>query len=203
MRSEAPALLPIFRSQMQGEILALLLLHPNQEFSLTDLSHRVDAPLTSIHREIERLVMASLVAERHVGRNRMVRANPGHPASEPLTKLLEISFGPQHVVAEEFAAIPGAQEVLIFGSWAARHAGEAGAVPHDVDVLLVGDGVARAEVYEAADRAQARLGLPVNPTIRTPAQWSDPGDPLSAQIRSSPRLTVLGGEDVDGSLAAR
>lgn len=203
MRSEAPALLPIFRSQMQGEILALLLLHPNQEFSLTDLSHRVDAPLTSIHREIERLVMASLVAERHVGRNRMVRANPGHPASEPLTKLLEISFGPQHVVAEEFAAIPGAQKVLIFGSWAARHAGEAGAVPHDVDVLLVGDGVARAEVYEAADRAQARLGLPVNPTIRTPAQWSDPGDPLSAQIRSSPRLTVLGGEDVDGSLAAR
>jgi predicted nucleotidyltransferase len=203
MRSEAPALLPIFRSQAQGEILALLLLHPEQEFSLTDLSRRVNAPLTSIHREVERLAEATLVAERQVGRNRMVRANPAHPAREPLTRLLELSFGPQHVVAEEFAGIRGASQVVIFGSWAARHAGRAGAVPHDVDVLVVGEGVARADVYEAADRAQGRLGFPVNPAIRTPAQWTDPDDPLSAQIRSSPRLTVLGEEDVDGMLAAR
>lgn len=118
MRSEAPALLPIFRSQAQGEILALLLLHPDQEFSLTDLSRRVNAPLTSIHREVERLAEATLVAERQVGRNRMVRANPAHPAREPLTRLLELSFGPQHVVAEEFADIHGATQVVIFGSWA-------------------------------------------------------------------------------------
>lgn len=203
MRSEAPALLPIFRSQAQGEILALLLLHPDQEFSLTELSRRVNAPLTSIHREVERLAEATLVAERQLGRNRMVRANPAHPSWEPLTRLLELSFGPQHVVAEEFADIRGARQVVIFGSWAARHAGQTGAAPHDVDVLVVGEGVARADVYEAADRAQGRLGLPVNPTIRTPAQWADPGDPLSAQIRSSPRLTVLGEEDVDGTLAAR
>jgi hypothetical protein len=31
--------------------------------------------------------------------------------------LLEVTFGPKVVVAEEFA-IPGAEQVLIFGSWA-------------------------------------------------------------------------------------
>ncbi len=196
-------MLPIFRSQAQGEILALLLLHPDQEFSLTDISRRANAPLTSIHREVERLAEAALVAERHVGRNRMVRANPAHPARGPLTRLLELSFGPQHVVAEEFADIEGASQVVIFGSWAARHAGQAGGVPHDIDVLVVGEDVARVDVYEAADRAQGRLGLPVNPVIRTPTQWLDPNDPLSAQIRSSPKLTVLGEGDVDGTLAAR
>jgi predicted nucleotidyltransferase len=203
MRSEAPALLPIFRSQAQAEILALLLLHPDKEFSLTDLSRRIKAPLTSIHREVERLVEAAMIAERHVGRNRMVHANLDHPASEPLIRLLELSFGPQHVVADEFAKIPGASEVIIFGSWAARHAGEAGATPHDIDVLVVGEGVARADVYEAGDRAQARLGLPVNPTIRSNAQWADPNDPLSSQIRSAPTLTVISEEDVNGTLAAR
>lgn len=81
MRSEAPALLPIFRSQAQAEILALLLLHPEQEFNLTDLSRRIKAPLTSIHREVERLVEAAMLAERPGGRNRMVRANLDHPAS--------------------------------------------------------------------------------------------------------------------------
>ena len=203
MRSEAPALLPIFRSQAQAEILALLLLHPEQEFSLTDLSRRIKAPLTSIHRDVERLVEAALIAERPVGRNRMVHANQEHPASEPLSQILALSFGPQHVLAEEFAQIPGANEVMIFGSWAARHAGETGAPPHDVDVLVIGEEVARGDVYEAADRAQTRLGLPVNPTIRSNAQWADPNDPLSSQIRSSPTLTVIGEEDVDGALAER
>jgi len=203
MRSQAPALLPIFRSQTQAEILALVLLHPDQEFSLTDLSRRLKAPLTSIHREVDRLSEASLVGERTVGRNRMVRANPKHPASEPLVKLLELSFGPRHVVAEEFDAIPGATGILIYGSWAARHAGETGAAPHDVDVLVIGEGVVRGDVYEAADRAQVRLGLPVNPTIRTLAQWTDPDDALSSQIRSSPTLTILGEESADGTLAAR
>ena len=203
MRSEAPALLPIFRSQAQAELLALLLLHPDQEFSLTDLSRRIKAPLTSIHREVERLGEAAMIAERHVGRNRMVHANLDHPASEPLIRLLELSFGPQHVVADEFAQIPGVREVMIFGSWAARHAGEVGAPPHDVDVLVIGEDVGRGDVYEAADRAQARLGLPVNPTIRSNAQWADPNDPLSSQIRASPTLTVISEEDVDGTLAAR
>ena len=181
MRSEAPALLPIFRSQAQAEILALLLLHPDKEFSFTDLSRRIKAPLTSIHREVERLVEAAMIAERHVGRNRMVHANLDHPASEPLIRLLELSFGPQHVVADEFATISGASEVMIFGSWAARHADEVGATPHDIDVLVIGEGVARADIYEAADRAQARLGLPVNPTIR-----STPNGPTPT-IRSAPR----------------
>jgi DNA-binding IclR family transcriptional regulator len=79
MRSKAPALLPIFRSQAQAKILALLLLHPDEEFSLTDLSRRIKAPLTSIHREVERLVEAAMIAERHVGRNRMVQREPGSP----------------------------------------------------------------------------------------------------------------------------
>lgn len=203
MRSEAPALLPIFRSQVQAEILALLLLHPDQEFSLTDISRRIEAPLTSIHREVERLAAATVIAERAVGRNRMVRANLDHPASEPLIRLLELSFGPKHIVAEEFTGLAGVSQVVIFGSWAARHAGESGALPHDVDVLVIGEDIARADVYEAADRAQARLGLPVNPTIRSNAQWADANDPLSAQIRSSPMLTVVGEEVGNGSLAAR
>jgi len=37
-RSSAPALLPVLRSQQQGEILAMLLGDPDLEVSLTDLS---------------------------------------------------------------------------------------------------------------------------------------------------------------------
>ena len=53
-RQPAPALLPILRSQQQGEILALLLGNPDLELSLTEIAARTGAPHPSVYREIQR-----------------------------------------------------------------------------------------------------------------------------------------------------
>ncbi len=190
MRTVAPALLPLFRSRAQAELLTWLFLHPEESFSLTDLARKTGASVPTIHREAERLVVASLVNETPVGRNRMLSANVHHPAAEPLARLLELSFGPKQVIAEEFVGIDGVNQALIFGSWAARFAGSPGAPPKDIDVLLIGDGIDRDGVYQAADRAEARLGLPVNPVTRSNAAWSDAGDLLSTQVRASAFVIV-------------
>lgn len=47
--------------------------------------------------------------------------------------------GPQQVAAERYASLEGAELVAILGSWAARMYGEAGPMPNDIDVLIVGD----------------------------------------------------------------
>ena len=166
-----------------------LMLHPDQEFGVSDLAARLGVPLSTLHREVVRLDEAGLIASHALGRNRMLRANLSHPAAPALTQLLEVTFGPKVVVGEEFA-IPGAEQVLIFGSWAARYAGEAGPPPHDIDVLVVGK-VDRADLYEAADRAHARLGIEVNPVVRTAKQWEQSADALVAQIRASAFTVVL------------
>jgi len=189
MRSNAPALLPVFRSQHQAELLMWLMLHPDQEFSVSDLAVRLRVPLSTLHREVVRLDEAGLIVSRTLGRNRLLRANISHPAAPALTQLLEVTFGPKAVVAEEFA-IDGAEQVLIFGSWAARYAGQSGPPPHDIDVLVLGK-VDRADLYDAADRAHARLGIEVNPVVRTPEQWDDPADVLVSQIRASAFTVVL------------
>lgn len=190
MRTKAPALLPIFRSQAQAELLTWLYLHPEEEFSLTALASRVGASVPTVHREAERLIAANLVSETSIGRNRMLRANPAHPAAAPLGRLLEVTFGPRQVISEEFATVPGADRVLIFGSWASRYSGEIGHSPNDVDVMAIGDHIDRADLYAAADRALQRLGLPVNPVMRTHQQWNEPGDRLSAQIQTQPIVDV-------------
>lgn len=189
MRSEGPALLPVFRSQHQAELLMWLMLHPDQEFGVSDLALRLGVPLSTLHREVVRLDEAGLISSRTLGRNRLLRANTAHPAARALTQLLEVTFGPKAVVAEEFA-LPGVELVVIFGSWAARYAGQAGPPPHDIDVLVVGK-VDRADLYEAADRAHARLGIEVNPVVRSVKQWADPADALVAQIRASAFIVVL------------
>lgn len=189
MRSEGPALLPVFRSQHQAELLMWLYLHPGTEYGVSDLAERLGVPLSTLHREVVRLDTAGLIVSRSLGRNRLISANADHPAAKALTQLLEVTFGPRAVIAEEFS-IAGVKQVVIFGSWAARYAGEAGPPPHDVDVLVVGE-VDRADVYEAADRASARLGVEVNPVVRSVRQWADPEDALVKQIRASAHAEVL------------
>src|SRR5215470_1455581 len=190
MRSAAPALLPVFRSQLQADILAVLLLNPEREYSLTDLAHRFDAPLSTVHGEVKRLTEAGLLRRRNVGRSMMVQANSGNRLVEPLTELLLLSWGPLQVVADEFSELDGAERVLIFGSWAARYHQWPGPPPHDLDVLVIGR-PAREAVYDAADRAEQRLGMPVNPVVRTPDAWRDAADPLVQQIQSGPFVAVL------------
>jgi hypothetical protein len=57
----------------------------------------------------------------------------------------------------------------------------------------------RQDVYDAADRAEQRLGMPVNPVIRTAEAWREAADPLIQQIQSSPFVPVLvpDGSEVD------
>lgn len=188
MRSPAPALMPIFRSQHQAALLAWLLLHPQDEYTLTDLARRIDVPLTTLQRETQRLVQAGLLRDRTVGRARLLQANTDNRAAAPLTQLLELTFGSETVIGEEFA-IPSAERVLIFGSWADRYHGKPGAPPNDVDVLVIGS-PSRADVYDAADRAAERLGMQVNPVIRTSQQWAEDADPLIAQIKASDVVDV-------------
>ena len=189
MRSEPPVLAPTFRSRTQGDLLALVLLHPDREWTVSELAGDLGVALTTVQSEVARLSEGSVLATRKVGRSRVVRANTASPAVAPLTQLTLVTFGPQTVVADEFAAL-GAERVIVFGSWAARYHGEPGPLPADIDVLVVGD-VARVDAYAAAERAEARLGMPVNPVLRTSAAWDDPtGDPLLTEIQARPLVDV-------------
>src|SRR5579863_9687354 len=103
-----PALLPILRSQQQGEILALLLGDPDLELSLTEIAARTGAPHASVHREIERAERAGLVVTRKVGNTRLVRANTASPYYTGLAEVLTRAFGVPAVLAEGRCARPTA-----------------------------------------------------------------------------------------------
>ncbi|MFC4006346.1 hypothetical protein ACFOY2_03880 [Nonomuraea purpurea] len=81
--------------------------------------------------------------------------------------------------------------MAIFGFWANRYLGEPGPPPNDIDVMVMGR-PSRTDVYEAAERVEARLGISVNPVIITRDRWTQATDPLVKQIRSSPLIWVKG-----------
>ena len=173
-RQPAPALLPILRSQQQGEILALLLGEPDLELSLTEIAARVGAPHPSVYREVQRAEQAGLVTSRKVGNTRLVRANTASPYYAGLAEVLTRAFGVPAVLSEVLRAVSGIAAAYIYGSWAARHEGQTGQRPvGDIDVLVLGE-PDRDQLYAALSAAEQRLARPVQATIRDRA-WLESG----------------------------
>lgn len=180
MQVSAPPLLPLLRSRLQAELLTLVLLSPGREWSLTELADRVGCALSSAQREMSRAEKAGLVTSRRLGSTRLVTVADS-PLTGPLAELLLRSFGPRQVVAEEFAGLAGIEAAFLFGSWAARYAGEPGRAPADIDVLVIGS-TDRDEVDDAAQRVGARVAREVNVTVRSPQWWRDGGDGFHAEV---------------------
>ena len=173
-RSPTPSLLPIFRSQQQAELLALILGDPSTEHSLAELTARTGIPYASVHREVERAVAAGLVTSRLVGRTRLIRADPASPYFSGLSDVLVKAFGVPWVLGQTLAGVGGIDGAYVYGSWAARFSGEEGDRPvGDIDLLVLG-GPDRDEVYAAASSAERRLGRAVQVTIRS-TDWLTEG----------------------------
>jgi hypothetical protein len=169
-RSPSPALLPIFRSQQQAEILTLLFGDPSAEHSLAAIVETVHAPYSSVHREIERAEKAGLTTSRTVGRTRLVRANVESPYFAGLADILVRAFGAPALLGKALQGIDGIGAAYIHGSWAAQFLGAVANRPiGDIDLLILGE-PDRDRVYGAISGTEERLGRPVQVTIR-PAAW--------------------------------
>ncbi|BDO41636.1 hypothetical protein [Cellulomonas sp. NTE-D12] len=127
---------------------------------MTELARRAGVSVKAAAHEVARLVEAGLLADRRAGNLRLVRRGPETPLTRPLTDLLAVTYGAVPVLTDALSGVPGVEAAYIYGSWAARYKGEAGPVPGDVDVLVVG--AADLDVLdEVARGAGRRLGREV------------------------------------------
>ena len=189
MRTEAPLLAPIFRSDGQARLLSALVL-TGDKLSITDLAERAGLAYPTAHREVARLLDAGILSERQVGRTRLIRANDASALVSPLREILTVATGPAVMLAAELGRIEGIESAFLYGSFAARMLGDAGPAPHDIDVMVLGDPDVDA-VYEACTRIEAAVHRPVNPTILTREEFGEPSGFLD-DVRSGRAVPVVG-----------
>ncbi|CAN5492736.1 hypothetical protein BH20CHL7_BH20CHL7_08870 [soil metagenome] len=188
MRTEAPLLAPIFRSEGQARLLSVVLL--DGEYSLSDLAERANLAYATAHREVGRLLDAGLLSERRVGRTRLIRANDASPLVSPLREILVITTGPVALLREEFEQIDGIEAAFLYGSFAARMHGVSGAAPQDIDVMVIGEPRVDA-VYDACSRVEEAVRRAVNPTILTRAEIDGQSGYLK-DVRAHPVVPIVG-----------
>lgn len=134
MRTASPTLLPLFRSEMQVRLLALLLLQPERAWTMQELASTLGAPQSSVHRELGRAEAAGMIRRDATARPHQFRAATDEPLHEPLATLLRRSVGVEREL-ETALQRPDVLGAVIYGSWA-----DGTRRPNsDVDVLVVGN----------------------------------------------------------------
>lgn len=134
MRTSAPAILPLFRSEMQLRLLALLLLQPERSWTLQELAQALDAPASSVHRELGRAQRAGIIRRSAVARPHRFQAATEDPLYEPVAELLRRSVGVEQQLRAALQR-PDVPAAVIYGSWA----GGTRRPDSDIDVLVIGD----------------------------------------------------------------
>lgn len=201
MRSTAPGLLPIFRSDAQAKILAWLLLHPGTEMPIAQLVPIAGVTQSNVHREVTRLLAAGLLREHRAGNTRMVSANPDNPYHAALVQLLGRAYGPAQAVPAELAHLENIQRIYLTGSWARRFHGELGPAPNDVDVIVVGTPQRRL-LNRANARLEALLDTQVQITVVSPTDWEHPTTGFLTETKSRPLVDVTPTATTDEEMPA-
>jgi DNA-binding transcriptional ArsR family regulator len=187
--SEQPSLVPppLFRSDVQFRLLGELFTSPEPELGISELAVRAKTSHPTASREVARLKAGGLVRARTVGRRTLVSTATDSPLYSELRSLLAKTYGPLPVIREEFAGL--AEQVIVFGSYAARWSGHAGPAPNDIDVLVITD-APPGDVWSAAARASRRLRLDVSPVIRTAEEWETEDGGIATSIRTTPTIEI-------------
>jgi len=189
MRTAAPQLLPIFRSDGQGRLLARVYLGNDRPASLAELSRELGLDDGGITREADRLERAGLMRSERVGRSRILYPNEESPYYPELYGLLLKGFGPATVIGPELGRIDGIERAFLFGSWAARYLGDSGRDPADIDVIAVGR-PSQLAVVRVERALSERLGREVNVTVVAPEEWDAAASGFLRQVREGPLVAV-------------
>ena len=178
MRTHVPAILPLFRSEMQLRLLALLLLQPERSWTLQELATDLDAPQSSVHRELSRAEDAGLLVRDATARPHRFAAVADDPMYEPLATLLKHSVG---VEAELRSVLdrPDVKAAIIYGSWARGTRRP----DSDIDVLVVGDAPLR-DLRRVVRPIGKTAGRTVDITLLSPDEFVRMREEGASYLRS-------------------
>ena len=186
----APALAPLFRSDQQLAILAVLFADGATDLPIVELARHAGVAKATASREVARLAEHGLVVTHSLGRNTLVTANWDLPWANELRSILVQTVGVLGRLGDALSQVDGIEDAFIFGSWAARYTGEPGPPPRDIDVVVVGDAALRT-VRRACRTVEEDLRVEVNPVVVDRKEWdAAKPEPFIAQIKNQPLVRI-------------
>jgi predicted nucleotidyltransferase len=186
-------------STVQQRVLALLFGEPERDFSTSEVIRAVGSGTGAVHRELARLASSGLVTVAEIGNQKRYRANRGSPVFKELRSLILKTIGLVGPLREGLKShVKRIRSAFVYGSIA--KGGDTS--KSDIDLMVLADDLAYAELFAALEETERKLGRKINPNVMTPADWRRKLKDKNSFVRrvaQQPKLFVLGSEDDLGS----
>lgn len=181
-------------STTQQRVLGLLFGQPERSYYATELIRLAGGGSGAIQREIARFEESGLITVRRVGARKHYQANPQSPLYEELVGIARKTVGLAGPLREALAPLSKRiAAAFVYGSVAKRQ----DTARSDIDLMVLSDKLAYADVFKALEPLGARLGRPVNPTVLTRQELAKrlkSGNAFIKRVLEQPKVWVIGAE---------
>lgn len=181
-------------SPYRRQVLAVLLLRPDERFHVRELERITGVSAGSLHRELKAMAESGLLLRERIGNQVFYRANTDCSIYDELATIFRKTMGLTSLLQEALSGLGGEVQVaFVFGSMASGRQ-TAGS---DLDVCVLGD-ASLLDVVKALSPVQETLRREVNPVVMTPKKFSDlyrKKDRFVSRVLSEPVLFIKANRD--------
>jgi len=200
MRSDRSQIVELLFGAYRRQVLALLLLRPDESFYVREIGRLTSVPAGSLHRELKALTEAGLLVRTAAGNQVRYQAARDCPIYEELAAIFRKTAGLADVLRDLLAPLADKISLaFVFGSVAQ---GKTKATS-DIDLLVVGP-VSFPDVVEACHLGRRRLGREVNPVVMSKTAFrakEQQRDRFIVRVLKEPKILLIGDVSEFGKLA--
>lgn len=182
-------------TKTQQRVLGLLYGKPDKSFYTNEIVRMAAMGRGTVTRELEKLTSSGILISTKEGNQQYYQANSDNPIFDELVSIVTKTFGVADVVRQALTLIDG--QILcafIYGSVAK---GEATA-KSDIDLLVISDSLAYADLMECLVDAEKTLLRPINPSVYELEQfkqkWQEDNAFIS-KVMDQPKIWLKGSEN--------
>ena len=181
-------------SKVRQRVLGLLYGQPDSDFHTNEIIRLTDSGTGAVQRELENLASAGLVMVKQVGNQKRYQANRDTPFFAELRSIVLKTFGLADVLREALNPIAKLIQVaFIYGSIAKQE----DTANSDIDLMIIGEDLTYADIYELLDKAEEQLGRKINPTFYSVSEWlrkNKNGNDFITKVSKHPKIFLIGTE---------
>lgn len=182
-------------SRTQQRVLALLYGHVERSYYLKEIIDWVNAGRGTVQRELEKMVSAELLTKRNVGNQHHYQANPACVVYDELYSIVRKTFGLADVIRNALVPFDHVMDYsFIYGSIAK---GE-DTPSSDVDLFVVSESLAYAELMNVLAVTGEVLGRSINPSIYSRQEIEKKLKQKNAfltRVMQQPKIWLKGSDD--------
>jgi predicted nucleotidyltransferase len=187
-------------SNYRRQLLAVLLLRPDEQFHVRELARLTGVSPGSLHRELKGMAEAGLLIRSRQGNQVLYQADQSCAIFEELAAIFRKTVGLAAILAEALKPIQAKIDVaFVFGSMASgkQHARS------DLDICVLSD-VEYIDVVKALGEVQEQLNRELNPVVMSATAYFDKlahHDRFIERMHNEAKIFVTGDENELGKLA--